>query len=130
MFCWLGISFLVDSIGCAGLGSVGNDESSINCVHFTWSQRDAVLAVKMNCLSTEFAAKKHGEGRMEGEGASLMHHYMQEVRRVYHCDCTWRCTSVKLIKVKGQGSPTKERVASKCSRIKVAIGNRSKTRPR
>ena len=53
---------LADSIGCAGMSSVDNDECSLNRVHFTWCQSNAVLAVKINCLSTEFAAKKHGEG--------------------------------------------------------------------
>ena len=51
-----------DSIGCTGLTSVNNDESALHRVEFSWGQSStAVLAIKINCLSTEFAAKKHGE---------------------------------------------------------------------
>lgn len=60
----------VDSIGCAGLSSVGDDDSSLSCVHFSWSHSNSVVAVKINCLSTEFAAKKHGEGAADGTGVS------------------------------------------------------------
>lgn len=49
-----------DSIGCAGLASVENDDANLNRVHFVWGQSNTVLAIKINCLSSEFAAKKHG----------------------------------------------------------------------
>ena len=58
-----------DSIACAGLTSFENDEGNLNRVHFVWGQSKAVLAIKINCLSSEFAAKKHGIvfiGRMSG----------------------------------------------------------------
>ena len=52
----------VDSIGCDNLTSVSNDDHSLHCVRFSWGQsKMAVLAIKLNCLSTEFALKKHGQ---------------------------------------------------------------------
>lgn len=55
-----------DSIACDGLRSFSNDDSTLNRVHFAWAHASvAVLAIKINCLSTEFAAKKHGEGMGE-----------------------------------------------------------------
>lgn len=39
------------------------DDTTLNSVHFTWGHTEmATVALKVNCLSTEFAAKKHGEG--------------------------------------------------------------------
>ncbi len=53
----------VDTKGSTGLQSMDNDDSALNRVIFTWGcgQKNVVLAVKLNCLSTEFAIKKHGE---------------------------------------------------------------------
>ncbi len=52
---------LADSLACAGLSSCENDEANLSSVHFVWGKASAVLAIKINCLSTEFAPKKHGK---------------------------------------------------------------------
>ena len=53
-----------DLSGCQGLRTVQNsDEANLACAHFTWGHTDtATVALKVNCLSTEFAIRKHGKG--------------------------------------------------------------------
>lgn len=50
----------IDKVGCDGLSNFQNDEQ-LNSISFYWSPLHlSILTVKMNCLSTEFAARKHG----------------------------------------------------------------------
>ena len=49
-----------DRMACDGLSDIQNDQA-FNVVSFLWSPlRENTLAFKVNCLSTEFAARKHG----------------------------------------------------------------------
>ena len=53
-----------DAMSCDGLSDIQNSDQSLNVVSFVWSPlRPASLCFKVNCLSTEFAARKHGESR-------------------------------------------------------------------
>ena len=53
-----------DAMSCDGLSDVQNSDQSLNVVSFVWSPlRPATLSFKVNCLSTEFAARKHGGWR-------------------------------------------------------------------
>lgn len=52
-----------DQRGCDGVSGLQSGEN-INSLSFLWQplQRStAIVSVKVNCLSSEFAAKKHGE---------------------------------------------------------------------
>ena len=50
-----------DAMVCEGLSDVQNSDQAFNVISFVWSPlRVATLAFKVNCLSTEFAARKHG----------------------------------------------------------------------
>ena len=50
-----------DSKGSSGLQSIDTDDTAVISVSFAWGcGQNAVLALKLNCLSTEFAVKKHG----------------------------------------------------------------------
>ncbi len=68
------MSLCADSNGSVGLIRACNDELALNMIQFTWGESpQAVLAIKINCLSTEFAAKKHGEDRDGGLPILLSH---------------------------------------------------------
>ena len=57
-----GVLFLTDNVGCGGLVCIENSEANLHCISFTWSsQRPSIVAFKVNCLSSEFAARKHGK---------------------------------------------------------------------
>ena len=50
-----------DVMVCEGLSDIQNSDQAFNVISFVWSPlRAATLAFKVNCLSTEFAARKHG----------------------------------------------------------------------
>ena len=55
-------------MSCDGLSDVQNSDQLLNVVSFVWSPlRPATLSFKVNCLSTEFAARKHGGWREREE---------------------------------------------------------------
>ena len=51
----------VDRRGCDGVSHV-EDTESLNSLSWVWPPRQSgIVSVKINCLSSEFVAKKHGE---------------------------------------------------------------------
>jgi transcription factor CP2-like protein len=51
----------LDRAGCYGVSNVVQEEEKVNVISFFWtSVQEAIVSVKVNCLSTEFSARKHG----------------------------------------------------------------------
>ncbi|XP_064397820.1 transcription factor CP2-like [Halichondria panicea] len=54
----------MDNVGCGGVGFIENSETNLQTISFTWSSlTPAIVAFKVNCLSSEFAPRKHGGER-------------------------------------------------------------------
>ena len=50
-----------DRRGCDGVSHV-QDTASLNSISFLWQPlQQGIVSLKINCLSSEFAAKKHGQ---------------------------------------------------------------------
>ena len=55
------VNVISDRRGCEGVCDVNEDEN-LNSLSLLWQPlQPATISVKVNCLSSEFAAKKHGK---------------------------------------------------------------------
>jgi transcription factor CP2-like protein len=70
-----------------GLLDVTVDPKALNCIEFTWDPSKATgIYIRVNCISTEFTAKKHG-GEKGVPFRVQMETYANEVipTQVVHC---------------------------------------------